>query len=163
MLDRDFLAGILYEIHSYTFLPFYKIDDGISFEKYDDFVTWDKLEDKSNEDKFDKNFFQKMAEYVISMIEKNKERDKQEPFARILWEIHSKRLIPFYLSKEEFELYSNDIEDSFREGTWEKLPASTIDRNLVDKIFFRAMSLFILEKMRNHTNNTGVSMQDEQL
>ena len=137
------LAKILADIHVNNYSPFYDI------EGYDDpdLNFWFELPEKSNDNKvqLDKNFFRRMAKHVYKEL--NKTTNKQEVFARMLWNIHATRLVPFYKTQEEYDTYMNDPEDSFRKDSWNNLTNKTIKKDKVDKQFFRRMAKHIIAEV----------------
>jgi hypothetical protein len=86
-----------------------------------------------------------MATYVFELLEQ--ERNKQETLAEILYDIHSSRLVPFYITKEKFDKYKYDPENLFRDAMWENLENDLNNKEVVDKKFFLEMALYIIIKL----------------
>lgn len=132
------LAKVLSQIHCKSLIPFY--DDG------DNFVFWEELDDitSGDVDELSKQFFIEMAVCVIKKINSHNPQNIIEVFAKLLYEIHASRLVPFYINESDLEKFNNDPEDSSRLYTWENLEYHSVEREIVDKSFFLKMASHVL-------------------
>lgn len=140
MKKAEQLAKTFAEIHAYDFPPFYEDKDFKS-------NFWVELPEKSanHKEQLDKDFFIRMAIFVMESLEQTK--NKQEALAKNLYEIHSSMLVPFYISKENFDTYKDDPDNLFRDDTWENLEDDLNNKEVVDKKFFFEMALYIINKV----------------
>ena len=135
------LAKIVSQIHSKSLVPFYDNEDKYSL--------WEELEDKTNlKGDVDKFFFIKIAEFIIKKINKKEVENKQDALAKIMYDIHSSLLVPFYISKYKYEKYTNDKEDMLSNHNWKNLEYDANDKEVVDKKFFLDMAKFIIQNLQ---------------
>ena len=131
------LAKMASQIHSKSLAPFY--------DNEDEYSLWEELEDKTNiKGDVDKTFFIRIAEFIIKKMNKKDVQNKQDVLARILYDIHSSLLVPFYISKYQFEKYTNDEEDMLYDHKWDNLEYDANKKEVVDKKLFLDMATFVL-------------------
>ncbi len=150
------LAIILHKVHEKMQLqPFYTWD-GVTEYPADgtvDIYNWDSLSEFDEDpEKVSKEFFLKIAEYIIKSTEIltltdildgiNYNDERITFFAVLLSKIHSYSLEPFYESDE------SDV------NLWETIPEKTDNTNDVDKEFFRKLAFSILKSLQNLGDNT---------
>jgi len=141
MDKTELLSSYLFDIHNNQLTPFY---DGSDTLKYQDLV------EKSNDNNdVDKTFFRIIAKDIIEKHKKESGFESQLP--KILYEIHASSLPPYYLSFEDYSIFHNDPEDIRSKHNWSKLEENAVDKNQVDKMFFRDIAKFIINALKVDT------------
>jgi len=141
MDKTELLSKYLFDIHNYQLTPFY---DGANALKYQD------LDEKSNDNsEVDKTFYRIIAKDIIENFKTDPGFESQLP--KILYEIHARSLPPYFLSFENYIIYQNDPEDGASKFNWATLEENVIDKNQVDKMFFRNIAKFIINAIKADT------------
>ena len=90
-----------------------------------------------------KDFFIKMAKHVLNVLDKSS--NKTDCLAKILFEIHSHCLIPFYFTEDAFKKYRSDPSDFWFSYNWENLTPKKKEKSEdIDKDFFVKMATYII-------------------
>jgi hypothetical protein len=124
---REALAKSLSHVHASCLRGFYKSTNVLRNN------FWKKLSKiRKNPEHVDKEFFRKIADYVITNFDLNN-RDI-DWFAKVLSQIHSKSLNGFY-------------ENETGEDFWRELKESSNDKDGVDRKFFRKIAVCLIKIM----------------